>query len=441
VNNKVEPVHRMSKPYDASMPHSPQSGKPRILILSASVGAGHVRAAEAIKSTLEQRLPGAAVMHVDVLKLTNAVFRKAYADGYFGMVKRAPHLVGKLYDMLDKPYQSGIGKNTRLTLQRANFTLLTKLLREQWDLVISTHFLPPELIAHLRSAKRKPIAFPQATVVTDFDVQGLWINSPCEAYFVAVPEARDYLIALGIEPARIHVSGIPIDPVFARPKKRMDCLHKHGFRSDRPLILQMAGGFGFGDIEAIYNSLQNIKTPIQICVVTGKNERLKRRLEAIGKHAHHPCHIIGFTHEVDELMAAADIVVTKPGGLTVSEALARGCPILIVNPIPGQEERNSDFLLQNGCAVKPFHLQTIGSELDRLLGNPDRLEKMKAAALHCGRPDAAQRIAEQCIRLLASPKLDSAKSVHKKKSALNLRRIRKAGVRLRGRIGHRKPNK
>jgi processive 1,2-diacylglycerol beta-glucosyltransferase len=377
------------------------SGKPRILILSASVGAGHVRAADAIKSALEISLPEATIKLVDVLKLTNAVFRKVYCEGYFQMVKRAPHLVGQLYDMLDKPVQSGIGKSTRLTVQRANFTRLTSLLREPWDLVINTHFLPAELVAHLRKAKRAPITFPHAIVVTDFDVQCLWINQPCEAYFVAIPEARDYLIALGIDPNSIHVNGIPIDPIFSQSRERTACLQKHGFHNKCPLVLQMAGGFGTGEIEQIYISLQKMKTPVQICVVTGRNESAKRRLESIGRDPHHSTRIIGFTREVDELMAAADIVVTKPGGLTTSEALARGCPLMVVNPIPGQEERNSDYLLQNGCALKPFHVETIGSELDRLLGDPDRLKRMKDSAMQCGRANAAQKVACQCINLLA----------------------------------------
>jgi len=383
--------------------------KPRILILSASVGAGHVRAGDALKLALERRLPDATILHIDVLKLTNTVFRKTYSDGYFELVKRTPLLVGKLYNMLDKPDQRGLGKNTRIMLQRTNFTKLTRLLREPWDLVVSTHFLPPELIAHLRAVKRNPLTFPQAIVVTDFDVHGLWINNPCEAYFVAIAESRDYLISLGINPDHVHVCGIPIDPVFAQSKNRSDCLRKHGFSDGIPLVLQMAGGFGVGDIEQIYKSLQHIRMPIQICVVTGKNERAKKRLEAISENARHYHKIIGFTREVDELMAAADMVVTKPGGLTTSESLARGCPMLVVNPIPGQEERNSDFLLQNGCAIKPFHIETIGSELERLLSNPERLQKMKNAALRASHPDAAQKVAEACISMLAEARMSVTK--------------------------------
>jgi processive 1,2-diacylglycerol beta-glucosyltransferase len=383
----------------------------RILILSASVGAGHIRAAEAIRIALKDYLPYAEIVHIDVLKLTNPVFRKAYGDGYFEMVKRTPHLIGSLYDMFDNPDQNRPGKNVLLTFQRANFPQLIRLLREQWDLVINTHFLAPELIAQMRRSKRHPVTYPQVTVVTDFDVQGLWINHPCEAYFVAVPEARDYLLSLGIDPACVHVSGIPVDPIFARPKNRLYCLMKHRFRHDLPLILQMAGGFGFGDVEDIFCSLQKIKTPVQICVVTGKNERLKHQLESIRDYSGHPCRIIGFTREIDELMAAADIIVTKPGGLTTSEALARGCPLVIVNPIPGQEERNSDFLLQNGCAIKPFHLETIGSELDKIFAQPERLQRMKEAALRCGSPDAARKVAQACLKLLPALTAKSAEEM------------------------------
>src|SRR5262249_8683078 len=162
-------------------------------------------------------------------------------------------LVNKLYDMLNHPHRSGMASTVRLTLERANFTRLTRLLRQKWDLVINTLFLPPELIAHMHRINR--VRIPQVTVVTDFDVQGLWMHPPCEVYFVAPPEARAYTASLGIDPARVHVTGIPIDPVFTQRKERDACRRKHRFFCDRPLMLQMAGGVGIGSMEQIYRSL------------------------------------------------------------------------------------------------------------------------------------------------------------------------------------------
>jgi len=393
------PKHPLHLPTQSLVQH-----EPRILILSASVGAGHGRAAEAIELALKERLPNATVKNVDVLTLTNSLFRTAYSDGYFEMVRRAPHVTRALYDKLDKPHAEGLVKSIGRGFWNANLRKLTKLLKQQppWDLVINTHFLPPEIIAHLRNTKQ--VNFPQATVVTDIDIQGLWFTKPCDAYFVANQEAGVYLKKLGVDPESVHVSGIPVHPVFTEKKDRDECRRKHGFSPDQPLVLQMASGQrGAGVNEPIYRSLRDdITEPTQICVVTGKNAALKQQLEAIGPHPKHSCKIMGFTKEVDELMAAADLVIGKPGGLTISESLARGCPMVVVDPIPGQEERNSDFLLQNQCAIKPLHLETLGHQVNELLNDPARLQQMKESALRCGRPDAARDVAEQCVRLLTA---------------------------------------
>jgi processive 1,2-diacylglycerol beta-glucosyltransferase len=142
-------------------------------------------------------------------------------------------------------------------------------------------------------------------------------------------------------------------------------------------------------------------TPLDICVVTGNNATARTRLAEMGAHPGHNCHVIGYTTQVDELMAAADVVVSKPGGLTTSESLARGCAMVVVEPIPGQEDRNSDFLLENGCAIKANNLATLTHKLDALLGDADRLGRMRSAAWRCGRPDAAKRVAEHCVHILA----------------------------------------
>jgi processive 1,2-diacylglycerol beta-glucosyltransferase len=389
--------HSANRCESAPTPH-----EPRILILSTSVGAGHIRAAQALALTFKDRLPQTTVEHVDVLELTNAAFRKGYRDGYFSLVKHAPNVVGMLYDKLDKPNPKNLGTQARLSFERTNFGKLSKLLRQEpsWDLVVSTHFLPPQMIAHLR--KKERIHCPQVIVVTDYDVQGMWLHEPCEAYFVSNPEAKVYLDKLGIDPQIVHATGIPIDPVFTKSKDRNECRRELGFNVNRPLILQMSGGLGIGPAEQIYRSLrEDVTVPAQICVVAGKNTKLKSALEAHGPDSRHDCKVMGFTDKVDELMAAADMVITKPGGLTTSEALARGCPIVIIDPIPGQEERNSDFLLENGCAIKPSHPEkTLGYRVNELLKHPARLHQMQKSARRCSHPEAARDVVDQCIALL-----------------------------------------
>jgi processive 1,2-diacylglycerol beta-glucosyltransferase len=203
--------------------------------------------------------------------------------------------------------------------------------------VINTHFLPAEIIASLRKQDR--LTVPQVTVTTDFETHRLWVNPPCEHYFTATEEGALYLQSWGVPPGRTTATGIPIHPVFSEPKDRTACRTRHGLEGDRPVVLQLAGGFGVGPIEKIYRALLDVPEPLSVLVVTGRNESARSHLEAVPVPARHRAKVLGFTKEIDELMAAADLVVSKPGGLTTSETLARGAAMVIVNPIPGQESR------------------------------------------------------------------------------------------------------
>ena len=165
----------------------------------------------------------------------------------------------------------------------------------------------------------------------------------------------------------ISVTGIPIHPVFSQEKDCRACRQRLGLGSDRPVIVQMAGGFGMGPVEKIFAGVLSVERPLEVVVVAGRNEQLKSRLEQVEVPARHRATVLGFTREIDELMAAADIVLSKPGGLTTSEVLARGAALMIANPVPGQETRNSDFVLENGAGVKVNNLPTLAYKLSRLL--------------------------------------------------------------------------
>jgi processive 1,2-diacylglycerol beta-glucosyltransferase len=193
------------------------------------------------------------------------------------------------------------------------------------------------------------------------------------------------------------VTGIPIHPAFSRPCDRAGVLEKHGLAGDRPIVLQLAGGFGVGPIEKIYRGILSLETPLQVVAVAGKNADAKDELANVAVPPRHRAKVIGFTSEIDELMAVADVVVTKPGGLTTSEVLARGAVMAIVNPIPGQESRNSDYLLENGAAIKINNLATLPLKLGQLLSEPDRLRSLKAAATRIAKPQAAFGVARLAL--------------------------------------------
>jgi processive 1,2-diacylglycerol beta-glucosyltransferase len=373
------------------------SSWPCILILSASIGSGHTRAAQAIESALVRILPDATIANVDVLELTNAAFRGVYRAGYLRAIKLAPRLVGWMSEFLDHPGDGGSARSARQFFEAMNFKRLKRLLIDQhWDIAICTHFLPAAFISRLR--RRNLIQFPNAAVVTDFDVHGLWINQPCERFFVANDKSRAKLAAVGIENA--IVTGVPIDPIFAQRRNRHDAIERMGLAGDRPIVLQMAGGFGIGSVERIHQAICEIERPLQIVVVTGTNAEAARTLKLMQGYPHHSRHILGYTQQMHELLLAADVIVSKPGGLTSAESLACGCPMVVVEPIPGHEDRNADFLLESGCAIRVNNLASLTYKLGSLLEDPQRLSKMRSAALRSSRPRAAFCIAASCSKLL-----------------------------------------
>ena len=375
----------------------------RIFVMSAAVGAGHLRAAQAVELALRQLAPDAQVRNIDVLELTNAAFRRIYGRAYLDLVNKAPHVLGYIYDLMDKPSRSGKDRRDqfRLAFEKLNLQAFIDLLKEQRpDLAINTHFLPAEIIAHLRRRRRWHI--PQTTVTTDFDTHRLWVNQPCEHYFTATEEGALGLAAWGVPRQTITPTGIPIHPAFAQIKERDEVLRRHALRGDRPIVLQLAGGFGVGPIGRIYTALLEVQLPLEIIVVTGRNEQARRGLETITVPPRHRVHLLGFTDQMDELMAAADLLVSKPGGLTTSEALARGLPLAIVQPTPGQEDRNSDFLLENGAAIKINNLAVLAHKVQQVLSDAPRLEMLKQRARALGRPQAAFDVVRQSLAACGS---------------------------------------
>src|SRR5205823_13111116 len=194
---------------------------PRILIMSASVGAGHVRAAEAVEAALRERAPDAVVRNIDILDMTNRLFRRLYGKFYIDLVNKAPHVLGYFYDLLDQPSKSGRNRSDRfrLLVEKLNLAGFIRFMKkEPWDLVINTHFLPAEIIASLRKDKKLNVS--QVTATTDFETHRLWVNQPCERYFTATSEGAQYLQHWGVPAEDILATGIPIHPVFSKPKDR-----------------------------------------------------------------------------------------------------------------------------------------------------------------------------------------------------------------------------
>jgi processive 1,2-diacylglycerol beta-glucosyltransferase len=371
----------------------------KVLILSAAVGAGHLRAAEALEKAFNQTGAAEEVKNIDVLNYTNPLFRRLYGKAYLDMVNKMPEVLGWMYDSLDKPWEN---ERRRLALDRLNTQPLINLLKtEKPDLAVCTHFLPSEIISWLKAKKK--IDFPQGVVVTDFDAHAMWLCHNYEQYFVALDETKVHLSRIGIPAEKITVSGIPIDPLFAGAKDKAAMREKYSLEKDKLTILVSAGGFGVGNIEHLLLALSELQTSAQIVAVCGRNEELKTKLETLAREKLNnervTFHPIGFTREMDEYMSASDLIVGKPGGLTTSEALAKGLIFVVVNPIPGQEERNSDHLLEKGCAIKCNNLPVLSYKIDELVRDTARFTAMQANVLKFARPRAALDITERLLEL------------------------------------------
>ncbi|HET9473703.1 MAG TPA: glycosyltransferase [Steroidobacteraceae bacterium] len=362
-----------------------------ILVLSVSAGAGHVRAAEAVCAAARASDPQVRATHLDLLTLVPKEFRKLYGEQYIKLVEKLPQLWSYLYSSSDRPSRDSlIGKLKRLVEKANTRKLDAEITRLAPNAILCTHFLPAELLSRERAAGR---ALPPVWVqVTDFDVHALWVHPHVDHYCVANDEVAFRLADRGVPRDRIHVTGIPVMPQFSAPLERAACAHELGLSAGKFTVLMMAGGAGVGSLDELAARLLRLPQDLQLVALAGRNADLLKRLQALARQFPGRLYPLGFTTTVERVMTATDLVVSKPGGLSVSECLAKGKPMLLVSPIPGQEERNADYLLEAGVAVKAIDAATLEFKLAQLLNAPSRLRAMGEAAHRIARPDAARDV-------------------------------------------------
>ncbi len=303
-------------------------------------------------------------------------------DAYLKMLDVFPTAYDYLYRWTQEPLPgSNLGSLTALVMKRK---LLQMVEKHRPDVIVFTHPFPGCAAAALR--RRRRLSLPTASVLTDFAVHRLWVHQEIDLYFVACQEMKKELVALNIPGDRIHVTGIPVAADFAGPPARC--------RPDRePSVLIMGGGLGLGAIEQAITDLAAVGRRLHITALAGANEALRRRLSAAAANSPHSIEVLGFTDRIRDLMAEAALLITKPGALTCSEALATGAPLILLNPLPGQEEENAAYLVSRGAAVRAADAGDLGRVVARLLSRPDMLARMRTRSLALGRPEAAATIA------------------------------------------------
>ena len=367
------------------------SNKKRLLVISVSAGSGHVRAAQGIEAHAHIHFPEWTVRHRDLMQLVPAYFRKIYTDLYLKLAGGLPEAWGWLYRKTDHEPTGSLTERCRRSLQRLSAQkLFTEIADFKPDAIVCTHFLPAELLADAVLQKR--LDCPIWVMVTDFDLHQMWVHEGIAGYFVANEEISFRLESSGDPKSNIVVTGIPVMPEFVNHPNRAVSAAKVGLHPAHKTLLIMGGGAGLGINCHLVNSLLNLQADVQIIVMAGKNKSLLDELQELSTQWPGRLVAMGFTDKVPELMACADLVITKPGGLSTSECLVMGLPMVLINPIPGQEERNASYLLQEGVAQRADDVATLLYRLTQLLANPEKLDEMKIQACALGRSGAASSL-------------------------------------------------
>ncbi len=375
-------------------PAASNANRTDILILHATAGAGHTRAAQAIAAALATS--GRTCRVVDTLECTSALFRRMYVKSYIDLVQKAPELWGYLYDRSDVVReQDSRRRRARLAFNKLNARAFKTLIAEaRPQVIVCTHFLPLELLSDLKG--RGKLDVPVHGVITDVSPHALWSYPHIDHYHVATTSAARELSRKGISADRIHVTGIPVAPEFSVRTPAPVARARLGL-PESPTALLLSGGFGVGPMKQMLASFAGSGTDISLVVVAGKNSALEKECRAVAAKLRVAVKVHGFVTNMHELMDAADVIVTKPGGLTTSEILAKGKPMVLIAPIPGQEQRNCEYLLEQGTAVRLYDVSDAAFYLEDLLANPARIARMASVARAIAKPSAANDIAAAVI--------------------------------------------
>lgn len=359
------------------------------MILSAGVGSGHNMAGSEIRKFLRAMPEIGNAEILDVLELSNDAYQYLYGKTYFKLVDAVPWLVGWGYDSADPPFKL---KKPVEMFDRLNTMKTVRRIKEiNPDVVVCTHFLPARLAALLQA--RDVIDAPIFVATTDYDFQGLWLNPPFSRIFVARQETKAYMEAIGVPADRLTASGIPVRPLFGEPVDAEAVRERYDLDASRPLLLLSAGAAGGSYTTAVVKQTLRMTSKFQAVVICGHNAGLKSEVENLVAGREDDYRVLGYSTDMADLMRIASLFVGKPGGLSSSECMAAGLPMVLIKPIPGQEDRNSDYLLESGAAVKCNYENTIGYKIDEVLSEPGRLERMAANARRIGHADAAETVA------------------------------------------------
>lgn len=371
----------------------------KIMIFYGSYGGGHLSAAKSIKEYIENNYPDTKIEMIDCVKYINKVLNKVTTKAYEEFAKKAPEVWGFIYKKSERGLVSKLSNDSNKLMA----IKLKNLLQDfDPDYVISTHPFSSQMCAYLK--KKEKVNFKLATIMTDFAPHDQWLLYPeyVDYFFVAHSKMKQQLIQKGISANKIYATGIPLSNRFLKTYNKDDILKEFGLVKDKKIVLFFAGGeFGLGKSTTteVLKTFAEDFNDLQIVAIAGRNESMKKKFEDIVNSSgrQDSIKVLDYTNKVPELMSISDLVVTKPGGLTTTESLASNLPIVIINPIPGQEEENASFLENNGVGIWIKKQDDIKERLESILKNPKKLDEMKHHTRELSKPNSTENICKTIL--------------------------------------------
>jgi len=369
----------------------------KILIFYVSRHSGHYHAAKAIEAAFGSVLGDAKIKTVNGLNYVNPILGAIVDKAYIQLIKKKPQFWGDIYDNPDVLKRTA---GLRDTLSKFNLPKIKKLIETfSPDIVYCTQAFPCGMISDykLKTGAKLPLV----AVLTDHAPHSYWLHEGVDIYVVPSAATADALANKGVPRSRIKEYGIPIDPRFAIKGDKASARRELGLEGDDPVLLVMGGNQGLGALEDAARALVEEKEHrYRLILVAGFNRRLYKRLKKFAvRDARNDIRVFSFVDNIDLLMEASDLIVTKAGGMTISEAMAKGLPMIIVKPIPGHEKRNADILVEQGAAVEIKDLSSLRGAVNRMFSGEEDLNRMKQGVSALARPESAIDIAKLALQV------------------------------------------
>lgn len=360
------------------------------MFLSASTGGGHSKAAEAVIESMNNRCPGLCGHVVDTLKHISPILDRLVIGTYLKTVKNRPGIYGKFYNLSES--DENITDITKIFNKLISVKLLGFLKEYAPSIIVCTHTFPLQMLSSLK--QKGAVSIPVIGIVTDYANHLFWKLDGVDAFIVAHEYLKNDMIKMGIPEEKVFAYGIPVSQGFLVKKDRQQLTKELGVKNKLTMLI-MGGSLGIGELKDVFSSLQKSSRDMQIIAIAGYNRKLKEELEALASHsAAKDIKILGYTNRISDFMDISDYIITKPGGVTISEALVKKLPIIIMSPIPGQEERNARFLTNTGAAARIYRNEGLENVLCQVIDNPLRLKHMCEMAEYLAKPDASNKIAD-----------------------------------------------